>query len=54
MDRIENQEIQGKNGRLWVDQGKVYFSRKAERKVYFVFFLIVFLAGLLYKLGILQ
>ena len=54
MDRIENQMNQGKNGRLRVENGKVYFSRDAERKFYFALSLIVFLAGLFYKLGILQ
>ena len=54
MDRIENQMPQRKNGRLRVVNGKVYFSRDAERKFYFALSLIVFLTGLFYKLGILQ
>ena len=54
MDRIENQETQGKNGRLRVEKGKIYFSRDAERKFYFALSLIIFLTGLFYKLGILQ
>ena len=54
MDRIENHMAQGKNKNLRVEKGKVYFSRDAERKFYFALSLIVFLAGLFYKLGILQ
>lgn len=54
MERIENQMPQGKNKSLRVEKGKVYFSREAERKFYFALSLIIFLAGLFYKLGILQ
>ena len=54
MNRIENRMAHGKNGSLRVEKGKVYFSRDAERKFYFALSLIVFLAGLFYKLGILQ
>jgi len=54
MDRIEIKETQGKNRSLRVENGKIYFSRDAERKFYFALSLIIFLAGLFYKLGILQ
>jgi hypothetical protein len=54
MDRIENQLAHGKKRCLHVEKGKIYFSRDAERKFYFALSLIVFLAGLFYKLGILQ
>lgn len=54
MDRIENQILQRKTGRLRVENGKVYFSRDAERKFFFALSLILCFAGLLYKLGILQ
>jgi hypothetical protein len=54
MDRIENQLTHGKKRSLRVEKGKVYFSRDTERKFYFALSLIVFLAGLFYKLGILQ
>ena len=54
MDRIENKMPQRENGRLRIVNGKVYFSRDAERKFYFTLSLMIFLTGLLYKLGILQ
>ena len=54
MDRIEDKPTHGKNASLRVEKGKIYFSRDAERKFYFALFLILFLAGLFYKLGILQ
>lgn len=54
MDRIEDKQTQGRNGSLRVEKGKIYFSREAERKFYFALSLMIFLTGLLYKLGILQ
>ena len=54
MDRIEDKPTQGISGSLRVEKGKIYFSRDAERKFYFALSLILFLAGLFYKLGILQ
>ena len=54
MDSIEEKPTHGKNGSLRVQKGKIYFSRDAERKFYFALSLILFLAGLFYKLGILQ
>jgi hypothetical protein len=54
MDRIENETAPENRGKLRVDKGRIYFSREAERKFYFGLSLMLFLAGLLYKLGILQ
>jgi len=54
MDRIEDKPTHGRNGSLRVEKGKIYFSQDAERKFYFALSLILFLAGLSYKLGILQ
>jgi hypothetical protein len=37
-----------------MDEGKIYFSRDSERKFYFFLSLIIFFAGLFYKMGVLQ
>ncbi len=34
------------------DRGRIYFTRRMERKVFFVLTLIMLGAGILYKLGI--
>jgi hypothetical protein len=54
MDRIDIQTAPQENRKLRVDKGRIYFSREAERRFYFGVSLMLFLAGLLYKLGILQ
>ena len=41
-------------GFLRLENGRVYFSRDAERKFYFVLSMIILLVGLLYKMGVLQ
>jgi hypothetical protein len=54
MDCIEEKPTQEGNGSLRVEKGKIFFSRDVERKFYFAMSLMIFLTGLLYKLGILQ
>ena len=54
MKNIATQEHPEKNRLFWLDEGKIYFSRESERKFYFFLSLIIFLAGLFYKMGVLQ
>ena len=53
MEHIENNAaIKNKNG-LRIENGRIYFSRDSERKFYFILSLILFLAGLCFKTGVL-
>ncbi len=50
MKRIMN-EIRKGSGHFKVKDGKLLFTREAERRVFFVMTMIMLLAGLLVKLG---
>jgi hypothetical protein len=54
MELIEDRkESRGKKKRRFED-GRLYFSRAAERKFFFSLTVIMLLMGLLFKLGVLQ
>jgi hypothetical protein len=54
MDNIGGRmEPQGKK-KLRIINGRIYFSRVAERKFFFSLTLIMLLLGILFKLGVLQ
>jgi hypothetical protein len=51
--RGSNKSTQKKN--LWrFENGKIYFSRSAEQRFFFALTVIMLLAGILYKLGLLN
>lgn len=54
MERMKPHQPQAKMPGLWIDKGRIWFSRDAERKFYFVLALVAFFTGLAYKLGLLQ
>jgi len=39
---------------LLIENGRIYFSRAAERKFFFSLTVIMLLLGILFKLGVLQ
>lgn len=46
-------EVDQKIGRLRLSGGKTYFSRQGERRFYFFLTIIMLLAGIGYKIGLL-
>ena len=46
-------ESQGRQ-KLHMENGRIYFSRTAERKFFFCLTVIMLLLGVLFKLGVLQ
>ena len=40
--------------KLYIKDGRIYFSRAAERKFFFGLTVIMLLLGMLFKLGVLQ
>jgi hypothetical protein len=46
-------EPQGKK-KLRIENGRIYFSRAAERKFFFSLTVIMLLLGILFKLGVLK
>lgn len=51
MEPVENNARETKNTWVRVENGKIFFSRAAERKFYFYLTLVLILTGLIYKLG---
>ena len=44
----------GRSKSVWLSgKGKIYFSKKAEQRFFFVLTVIMLLAGILYKFGLL-
>ncbi len=54
MQTNRTQNIRKKKNILRFENGKIYFSKTAERRFYFGMTIIMLLAGMLYKLGVLQ
>jgi hypothetical protein len=48
----DRMEPQGKK-KLRIEDGRIYFSRTAERKFFFCLTVIMLLLGVLFKLGVL-
>ena len=53
MKNIENGGTKESKIGLRIENGKIYFSRDSERKFYFILSLILFVAGLCFKTGML-
>ena len=54
METNSTQNIRKKKTILRFENGKMYFTKTAERRFYFGMTIIMLLAGMLYKLGVLQ
>ena len=53
MEPIEYRGGKPKKKLLILENGKVYFSRDLERNFYFVLAIVLLLAGVMYKIGVL-
>jgi hypothetical protein len=54
MEQIISRTQSPKNKRWRVEDGRIYFSRAAERKFFFSLTVVMLLLGILFKLGVLQ
>jgi len=54
METNSTENIRKKKIILRFENGKMYFTKTAERRFYFGMTIIMLLAGMLYKLGVLQ
>jgi hypothetical protein len=52
MDKIEARMEQQGQKKLRFENGRIYFSRAAERKLFFGLTLIMLLLGILFQLGV--
>ncbi|GBC60553.1 hypothetical protein DENIS_1510 [Desulfonema ishimotonii] len=52
MDEIQGKQKGNLSKYMTVRDGRIYFTRDAERNFYFILTLIMMVAGILYKLGL--